>query len=187
MDESRPETHGPEHHSHKPKPVIPMLIGLLGGTVLFFGVMAWYFTRVDPGGGPPGLKGNARNSSLPSVGWTPFLPDAAKGNKDATQSPAPDKGNGNLALEKDALEIVPLSELHVKIVSGIAENVETGKDSGLTATLEGNSVKISAAQGCQAGPASGHNPGCQGKASDSQCERKAITLVLLPWPRSGVK
>jgi hypothetical protein len=108
--------------------------------------------RVDPGGVRSGLKGNATKSSLPSVGWTPFLPDAAKGNKDATQSSAPDKGNGNLALEKDALEIVPFSELHVKIVSGIAENVETPKDSGLTATLEANSVKISAAKDARPGP-----------------------------------
>ncbi|MGO8744998.1 MAG: hypothetical protein ACLQNE_03315 [Thermoguttaceae bacterium] len=151
MGESRPETHGPEHPSHKPKPVILILIGVVGGGALFFGVMAWYFMRVDPGGGPSGLKGNATKSSLPSAEWTPFLPNAAKGNKDATHSSAPDKDNGALALEKDALEIVPFSELHVKIVSGIAENVETPKDSGLTATLERNSVKISAAKDARPG------------------------------------
>ena len=66
-------------------------------------------------------------------------------------SPA-DKGNGNFALERDVLEIVPPSELHVKIVSGIADSVETPKDSGLTATLEGNSVKISAAKDAKVGP-----------------------------------
>ena len=127
MDETRPETHDPEPHLHKSKPVIPILIGLVVGAALFFGVMAWYFTRVDPGGGPPALRGEATKSS--PVG----------------------KGNGNLALEKDVLEIVPLSELHVKIVSGVAESVETPKDSGLTATLEGNSVKISAAKDAKAG------------------------------------
>ena len=128
MEESGAETHGPEHHSYRPKPVILILIGLVGGAALFFGVMAWYFTRIDRGGGPPGLRGGAMKSS-----------------------PA-DKGNGNFALEKDVLEIVPLSELHVKIVSGIAESVETPKDSGLTATLEGNNVKISAAKDAKAGP-----------------------------------
>ena len=128
MDESRLETPGPGHHSQKPKRVVPLVIGLVGGAALFFGVMAWYFTRVDPGGGPFGLKGGATKSS-----------------------PA-DKSNGNFALEKDVLEIVPLSELRVKIVSGIAENVETPKDSGLTVTLEGNSVKISAAKDAKAGP-----------------------------------
>ena len=44
-----------------------------------------------------------------------------------------------------------ISEWHVKTVSGIAESVETPKDSGLTATLEGNSVKISAAKDAKAG------------------------------------
>ena len=127
MDESRSEIHGPEYHSHKPKRVIPILFGLVGGAAMFFGVMAWYFTRVDPGGGPSGFNGGATKAS-----------------------PA-DKANGNFALEKDVLEIVPLSELHVKVASGIAESVETPKDSGLTATLEGNSVKISAAKDAKAG------------------------------------
>ena len=128
MDESRPETHGPEHHSHKPKRMIPILIGLVGGAAIFFGVMTWYFTRVDPGGGPSGLE------------------------RGATKSSPADKSNGSFTLEKDVLEIVPLSELHVKIVSGIAESVETPKDSGLTATLEGDSVKISAAKDAKSGP-----------------------------------
>jgi len=128
VDESRPETHGPEHHSHKLKRVIPILIGLVGGAALFFGVMTWYFTRVDPGGGPSGFE------------------------EGATKAFPADKGNGNFALEKDVLEIVPLSELRVKIVSGIAESVEAPKDSGLTVTLEGNSVKISAAKDAKAGP-----------------------------------
>ena len=57
MDESRPETHDPERHPHKPKRVISILIGLVGGEALFFGVMDWYFTRVDPGAGPSGLRG----------------------------------------------------------------------------------------------------------------------------------
>jgi hypothetical protein len=128
MDEIRPEIHGPEHHSYKPKLVILVLIGLVGGAALYFGVMAWYFTRIDPGGGPPGLEG------------------------DATTSSSDDVGNGNLALDMNDLEVVPLSEAQVKSVSGSAESVETPKDSGLTASLEGNSVKILAAKGAKAGP-----------------------------------
>jgi hypothetical protein len=41
MGESKPETRGPEDPSHKPKPVILILIGVVGGAALFFGVMAW--------------------------------------------------------------------------------------------------------------------------------------------------
>ena len=66
MDASRLETHVPEHHSYRPSPVILIFIGLVGGGVLFFGVMAWYFTRVDPGGGPSGSQGHAMK--LPSAG-----------------------------------------------------------------------------------------------------------------------
>ena len=62
MNEIRSETHAPEHHSHKPKRVIPILIGLVGGAALFLSVMAWYFTRVDPGGGPSGSGGDATKS-----------------------------------------------------------------------------------------------------------------------------
>jgi hypothetical protein len=128
MAESRPETLGPEHHLRKPNWVIMSVIGLAGGTALLFGVMVWYFTKVDPSGAPPRLKENAAKSS-----------------------PA-DKGNGSLAWEKDVVEIVPLSELHVKIASGSAESVATPPGSGLTATLEGNSVKITAAKDAKAGP-----------------------------------
>ena len=150
MDESGLETHGPKHHSFRLKPAILILIGLVVGGAIYFGVMAWYFTRIDPSGGPRGVEGDARKSS------------------------SDDAGNGSFALEKDVLEIVPLSELRVKIVSGIAESVETPKDSGLTATLEGNSVKSSAAKDAKAGPHQIRIPGYQGKASDSQRERKAI-------------
>ena len=128
MDENAPETHQPQSRSHHSKPWVPILIGLVGGAALFFGVMSWYFTRVDPGGGPGGLKRHANKSS------------------------AADQIDGNFALETDVLEIVPLAETHVKIVSGSAESVETPKDSGLTATLEGNRVKLSAAKDAKVGP-----------------------------------
>ena len=128
MDENRPQMHGPQHHSYRLKPLIAILIGLVGGAAMLLVVMAWYFTRIDPGGGPRGVGG------------------------DATKSSSDDAGNGSLALEKDVLEIVPLSEAEVKIISGSAERVETPKDSGLTASLEGKSVKISAAKGAKAGP-----------------------------------
>ena len=128
MDENSPQTHGPQRHSYRLKPLIAIVIGLVGGAAMLFAVMAWYFTRIDPSGGPRGVEGDARKSS------------------------SDDAGNGSFALEKDVLEIVPLSEAEVKIISGSAESVETPKDSGLTARLEGKSVKISAATGTKAGP-----------------------------------
>ena len=128
MDESVPETHGPQHHSYRPKLVILILVGLVGGIALYFGVEAWYFTRVDPGGGPPGFDGSTTKSSADEIHYA------------------------NIVLECNSIEIAPRSESHVKIVSGSAESVETPKDSGLTATLEGKSVKISATEKTKAGP-----------------------------------
>ena len=49
MDEGRLETHGPKHHSYRLKPAILILIGLVVGGAIYFAVMAWYFTGVDPG------------------------------------------------------------------------------------------------------------------------------------------
>ncbi len=68
MDKIRPETHGPEHHSYRAKPLTVILVALAGGAVLYFGVMAWYFTGVDPGGGPPGLDEAATESSSAGEG-----------------------------------------------------------------------------------------------------------------------
>jgi hypothetical protein len=127
MDESRLETHGPEHHSYRLKAVIVVLIALVGGGALYFGMMARYFTDVDPGGGPPGFGGGATKSSSTGIVY------------------------GNLVLESNVLEVVPRSERDVKIVSGSAASVETPQDSGLTATLQGNSVRISAAKDTKAG------------------------------------
>ena len=81
MDENRPQTHGPQHHSYRLKPAILVLIGLVGGVALYFAVMAWYFTGVDPGGGPSGPEG-----------------------RDETMSPSTDRGKGNFALEKTVLK-----------------------------------------------------------------------------------
>ena len=63
MDENRRETRGPKHHAYRLTPVIAILIGLVVGIAMYFGVMAWYFTRVDPGGGPPGLEGGPSKAS----------------------------------------------------------------------------------------------------------------------------
>jgi hypothetical protein len=90
--------------------------------------MAWYFTGVDPGGGPSGFGGEAAKSSSTGIVY------------------------GNLVLESNVLEVVPRSERDVRIVSGSAASVETPQDSGLTATLQGNSVRISAAKEAKAGP-----------------------------------
>ena len=49
------------------------------------------------------------------------------------------------------LEIVPLSEMHVKIKSGKAECVETPKDSGLKAKIDGDGVTVSASKDAKEG------------------------------------
>ena len=59
-----------------PKPAILILIGLVVGGVLYFGVMAWYFKGVDPGDGPCGLRRGCREDRLPlprARGTWPFL------------------------------------------------------------------------------------------------------------------
>jgi hypothetical protein len=128
MDESKAETHFSEHHSYRLKPVILTLIGLVGGGVLFFGVMAWYFTRVDPGGGPSGRKGHAMK--------LPFAGD----------------GDADFNLELDGVEVSPPADVHVTIGNGIAKNVEVPEDSGLTAILEGNRLMVSVAKDAKSGP-----------------------------------
>ena len=127
MDESRPQTHGPQHHSYRPKLVMLVLIGLVGGTALYFGVEAWYFTRVDPGGGPSGGKGPAMKLF------------------------SADQVNENFDLERDGVEVVPPADVNVQIGNGIATHVEVPADSGLTAILEGSRLKISVAKDAKAG------------------------------------
>ena len=56
MDESIPETHGPQHHSYRPKLVILILVGLVGGTALYFGVEAWFFHAGRSRWRAPGLQ-----------------------------------------------------------------------------------------------------------------------------------
>jgi hypothetical protein len=63
MEENTPQTHGPQRHSYRLNLVILVLIALVVGTALYFGVMAWYFTRVDPGGAPPGLDGDGTKAT----------------------------------------------------------------------------------------------------------------------------
>ena len=128
MDESKAETHVPEHHSYRLKATVLVLIGLVVGGALYYGVMAWYFTGVDPGGGPSGRKGHA--IKLPSAG----------------------DGNADFNLELDGVEVSPPADVHVKIGNGIAKNVEVPEDSGLTAILEGNRLKVSVAKDAKSGP-----------------------------------
>ena len=123
------ETHGPGHHSYRLKPAVVVLIALVVGETRLISASWHGFSR----------------GSTPAVGLTGL-------KEDATKSSSADKGSGKLVLEKDVLDIVPLAELNVKIVSGTAESVEPQKDSGLMATLEGNSVKISASKDAKAGP-----------------------------------
>jgi hypothetical protein len=63
MDENSPQTHGPQRHSYRLKPLIAIVLGLVGGAAMLFVVMAWYFTRIDPGDGPPGLDGDGTKAT----------------------------------------------------------------------------------------------------------------------------
>jgi hypothetical protein len=67
MNEIRPETHAPKHHSYRAKPTILILIGLVVGGALYFGVMAWYFTG---GFGPIHAGHGARSNTRDGGGGT---------------------------------------------------------------------------------------------------------------------
>ena len=67
MNEIRPETHAPKHYSYRAKPTILILIGLVVGGALYFGVMAWYFTG---GFGPIHAGHGARSNTRDGGGGT---------------------------------------------------------------------------------------------------------------------
>ena len=89
MDNEPQDTTSMEHHSRKPQNLVIALVGVLGGSALFSAVMVWYFTTVD------------------TAEFHRF-----KGGK------AGAKDSDALLLDTDVLEIVPISEMHVKIKSG---------------------------------------------------------------------
>jgi hypothetical protein len=123
VDDKTQDTLGSESPACKCKcaNIVAILVGLVGGTALFAGIMVWYFTRVAP--------------------VSPWSPRSG-GGAAATVG----KEGEALGLDTVVLDIVPLAKMHVKIKSGKAESVEVPKESGLTANVEGDTVTITAAQ-----------------------------------------
>jgi hypothetical protein len=105
--------------------------------------MVWYFTRVD------------------TAEFHRF-----KGGK------AGAKDSDALLLDTDVLEIVPISEMHVKIKSGLVEGVELPKNVGLTAKVEGDDVTISAAKDAKEGTHQITVRGSMGKKATVQVHLK---------------
>ena len=120
---------------------VAVLVGVVGGAAIFFGVMVWYFAMVDR--------------------RPPPMPDMGRGTRSNGAKPAAAESE-DLVMETGALDIVPLSELHVKIKSGKALSVEVSKDSGLTAKVESNAVTITAAKEAKGGRPSDNRQGRQG-------------------------
>jgi hypothetical protein len=130
MDKNPQDTSSPQRPSPRRMGVLAALAGAVGGVALFFGIGLWYFTRVDPHPrSQPGAGSSAKSRDL--------LPSVANDEV--------------LVMETDAVDIVPLSEMHVNLKSGTATSVEVPEGSGLTAKVEGNSVKVVAAKDAKEG------------------------------------
>ena len=91
--------------------------------------MVWYFWMV--------------NQPAPPVPGAPLGQNAGTATKPGSDD--------NLILDTTVVDIIPLSELHLKIINGIAESVETPADSGLTAKVDGNRVTVNASKAAKAG------------------------------------
>ena len=85
-----------------------------------------------------------------------------------------------LLLDTDVLEIVPLSEMHVKIKSGLVEGVELPKNVGLTAKVKGDDVTISASKDAKEGTHQITVRGSKGKKATIQVHLKAANPVTGP-------
>ena len=129
MQDSNSPSLGFAHHPKRPGYLVPTIIGLVVGLGLFVGVMTWYFWMV--------------NQPVPPLPGTPL-------GQNSGTVPKPGEDD-NLLLDATVVDIIPLSELHLKIVNGIAESVETPADSGLTAKLDGNRVTVNASKTAKAG------------------------------------
>ena len=151
MDNEPQDTTSMEHHSRKPQNLVIALVGVLGGAALFAAVMVWYFTTVD------------------TAEFHRF-----KGGK------AGAKDSDALLLDTDVLEIVPISEMHVKIKSGLVEGVELPKSAGLTAKVEGDDVTISAAKDAKEGTHQITVRGSKGKKATIHVHFKAANPVTGP-------
>jgi hypothetical protein len=135
------ETSSPIHHSEKSGSLGAVIVGIVGGLLLFGGIALWYFTRVDP---------IARQRAAEAKEAAEAK--AVAGVKEAIAAKeAAARREGVIVLEKDILDIVPLSEMHVKIVNGVAESTETPKESGLTAKVDGKTLTIHAGKEAKSG------------------------------------
>lgn len=130
--------------------ILAAIIGVVGGAVIFFGIMYLYNRGVSREAPPvPGVGGNATSGGTAS---DPFKADT-------------------LTMETGVVEIVPLSPVHVKVKSGKAASVDVPEDSGLTATIENNGVTISATTDAKKGP---HVV----KVKDAKGKEATITVTL---------
>ncbi len=162
MDNKSQDTTGIEHHSQKRLSIVTALMGAVGGVALFVGGMAFYFTRVErlPPPLPPSMGGGAPSG--------------------AGKSAAAAKDDEDLVMETPVIDIVPLSELHLKIKSGKALSVEVPKDSGLTAKVEDTAVTISASKDAKEGTHQITVRGSKGKKATIQVNLKVANPVTTP-------
>ena len=159
MDDKTQDTPGAESPACKCKcaNTVVALVGVLGGTAIFVGIMVWYFGRVDRAP----LFMSPRGAPRPA--W------------------ATKRTMGNLGLDTVVLDIVPLSELHVTIKAGKAASVEVPKDAGLTAKVEGDTVTIAAAKDAPEGARQLTVKSIKGKAATLQVNvKKARAAAEVP-------
>ena len=154
MDNNYQDTTGVNNHSQKRRNIVVAVVGVVGGSALFLGVMAWYFTRVD-----------TAEFHQPKDGG--IAKPVAKDSED-------------LLMDTDVIDIVPISEMRVKIKSGKAESVEVPKDSGLKANVDGDAVTISASKDAKEGTHQITVKGSKGKKATIRVNLKAANPVTLP-------
>lgn len=71
--------------------------------------------------------------------------------KGETKAGAAAKGEDAVVLEFEEIDLMPAMQKKVAVKSGKAETVETPKEAGLTAKVEGNAVTVSAAKDAKEG------------------------------------
>ncbi len=159
MDDNLQDTTATKHPPRKRVNILVALVAVVGGGALFFGVMAWYFTRVD--------KAEFQQ------------PKAGGSAKSGPGTPATKDGE-ELVMGAEVIDIVPLAEMHVTIKSGKVESVEVPKDSGLTAKVEGDAVTISASQDAKEGTHQVTVKDCKGKKAIIRVNLKVAKPVPTP-------
>ncbi|MGO9114713.1 MAG: hypothetical protein ACLP9L_36315 [Thermoguttaceae bacterium] len=120
------------HPSKKRENTIAGVVGIVGGGGLFLAVIVWYFWMV----------------AQPA----PPLPGTTLGaNSGSGTAAMPAHNDDDVVAEYSLFDIIPLSEQHLNIKSGKAKSVDVPKESGLTAELDGNGVKIVASKDAKEG------------------------------------